>query len=79
MCIRDSRRSYQNRRLLLVEDNALNCEIATEILSVSGIQIDTAENGLKAVERFQGMPENYYDLILMDIQMPVMDLSLIHI
>ncbi|RZS92033.1 hybrid sensor histidine kinase/response regulator [Cuneatibacter caecimuris] len=70
---RPVRRSYQNRRLLLVEDNALNCEIATEILSVSGIQIDTAENGLKAVERFQGMPENYYDLILMDIQMPVMD------
>lgn len=64
---------YDNCRLLLVEDNELNREIATEILGGTGAQIDTAENGKEAVEAFAAKPEFYYDLILMDIQMPVMD------
>lgn len=64
---------YCQYRLLLVEDNELNREIAIELLSQTGVQIDTAENGLLAVEAFEQSPENYYDLIFMDIQMPVMN------
>ncbi len=58
--------------MLLVEDNTLNLEIATELLGMTGIQVDTAENGREAVDRFAAAPENYYDIIFMDIQMPVM-------
>lgn len=64
---------YGQYRLLLVEDNELNREIAIELLSQTGVQIDTAENGLRAVEAFENSPEGYYDLIFMDIQMPVMN------
>lgn len=64
---------YSQYRLLLVEDNELNREIATELLSTTGIQIETAENGLLAVEAFEKSPEGYFDLIFMDIQMPVMN------
>lgn len=64
---------YSNRRLLLVEDNELNREIAVEILGSTGVSIDTATNGLEAVNMMSSAPENYYQLILMDIQMPVMD------
>lgn len=64
---------YSQYRLLLVEDNELNREIATEMLSMTGIQVETAENGLQAVETFANAPEGYFDLIFMDIQMPVMD------
>ncbi len=56
-----------------MEDNELNREIATEILNGTGAQIDTAQNGKEAVEAFAAKPEFYYDLILMDIQMPLMD------
>ena len=66
-------RDYSCKRLLLVEDNQLNREIAKEQLSITGIQIEMAENGQEALELFSGKPEFYYDLILMDIQMPVMD------
>ena len=61
------------KRILLAEDNLVNREIAKEILSVTGAVIDTAENGREAVDMFTGSPENHYDLILMDVQMPVMD------
>lgn len=64
---------YSSNRLLLVEDNMLNLEIAKEILSMTNIQIDTATNGEEAVSAFCGKPPFYYDLILMDIKMPVMD------
>lgn len=64
---------FSGKRLLLVEDNELNREIALEILQETGAQVDTANNGAQGVERFQGSPAGYYDLILMDIQMPVMD------
>ena len=60
------------KKLLLVEDNPINREIALEILGVTGAQIDTAENGREAVERFTASPEMGYSLILMDVQMPVM-------
>ena len=67
------RMDYGRHRVLLVEDNELNLEIASELLGMIGVQIDTAENGLQAVERFSAAPENYYDVIFMDVQMPVMD------
>ena len=61
------------KHILLVEDNAINCEIASELLGMTNAQVDTAENGQEAVDRFSQTPEGWYDLILMDIQMPVMD------
>ena len=64
---------YSFARILLVEDNELNREIAAELLSGSGAEIDPAENGREALERFAAAKPGTYDLILMDIQMPVMD------
>ena len=69
--------ALKGKRVLLVEDNELNCEIAKDILEEYGITVDTAENGEVAVEycrkaAIEGL-QNYPDLILMDIQMPVMD------
>lgn len=61
------------KRILLVEDNELNREIAAELLQMQGFLIDEAENGKQAVEKFQAAPHGVYDCILMDIQMPVMD------
>jgi len=61
------------RRLLLVEDNLINREIAREILSVTNAEIETAEDGREALDRFLASEEGHFDLILMDIQMPVMD------
>lgn len=56
-----------------MEDNALNIEIAVELLKVAGAEIDCAENGQEAVEKFEASPPGYYDVILMDVQMPIMD------
>ncbi len=64
---------FSGCRALLVEDNELNTEIALAILEMQGFLVDTAENGLVGVERFQASESGYYDLILMDIRMPVMD------
>ena len=64
---------FKGKHLLLVEDNELNREIALEILSEYGFRIDTAENGAVAVEKVAASQPGDYDLILMDIQMPVMD------
>ena len=61
-----------NKRVLLVEDNELNREITLEILHENGIEVDAACDGLEAFEIFKASEENYYDLILMDIQMPRM-------
>ncbi len=60
-------------RALLVEDNPLNREIAKEILEMRGLIVDEAENGETALERFSSSPENYYQMVFMDIQMPVMN------
>lgn len=64
---------YSGKRILVVEDNDLNREIATEILSMTGAMVETAENGLEAVKMVEASERNYYDLILMDLQMPVMN------
>ncbi len=64
---------FGGKRLLLVEDNELNREIAVELLSESGFTVETAENGSVAVDMVADSEEGYYDLILMDVQMPVMD------
>ncbi len=64
---------YSDRRILLVEDIELNQEIAVELLSVTGVQVEVADDGSQAVKKFSDAPEGYYDLIFMDIHMPVMD------
>ena len=64
---------FSGKRLLLVEDNALNLEIAYELLCDAGFLVETAENGQIAVEMVQKSSAGYYDAVLMDIQMPVMD------
>lgn len=68
-----SKEMLASKRLLLVEDNELNREIAVEIISQTGACVESAENGKEALERFEKMPENYYDMIFMDIQMPVLN------
>ena len=65
--------NYAGKRILLVEDNELNREIATEIIGMTGVTIDIAENGKIAVEKVMEAPEKWYDLIFMDIQMPIMN------
>jgi len=64
---------FRGRKLLLVEDNALNQEIAATILEEKGFEVDVAGDGTDALERIEAAPANRYDLILMDIQMPQMD------
>lgn len=65
--------SLKGKRILLVEDNAINMEIAEELLSTQGFLVEAAENGSLALEKVVQSGPGYYDLILMDIQMPVMD------
>lgn len=60
-------------RILMAEDNEINAMIAVELLGQKGAQVEVAEDGQKAVDMFAGKPAGYYDIILMDIQMPVMD------
>ena len=64
---------FKDRHILLVEDNELNREIAQEILREYGFRVDTAENGAVAVEKVRTAVPGSYDLVLMDVQMPVMD------
>lgn len=68
-----AKENYAGKRILLVENNALNREIATEIIGMTGVTIDIAENGKIAVEKVMEAPEKWYDLIFMDIQMPIMN------
>ena len=68
-----SESDYTGKRILLVEDNELNREIAGEILQMAGTKVETAENGKIAVEKVEASPKGSYDLIFMDIQMPVMN------
>ena len=65
--------SFEGKRALLVEDNMINMEIAQMLLDHEGFLIETAENGKTAVEMAAASKPGYYDVILMDIQMPVMD------
>lgn len=65
--------SFKGRHILLAEDNEINAMIAVEILQEMGAEVDVAENGEIAVERFSAQPAGHYDFILMDVQMPVMD------
>ena len=64
---------FKGRRVLLVEDNYLNREIARTLIEEMGASVEEAFDGREAVQRFNDSPEGYYWLILMDIQMPVMD------
>ena len=68
-----SKSDYSGQRILLVEDNELNREIAKEIIEMTGAIVDTAENGKEAVEKVMDTPDDYYRLVFMDIQMPVMN------
>lgn len=65
--------SIKGKRALLVEDNELNQEIASRLLINEGLEVDIAENGLTALNMFSEKPENYYDIVFMDVMMPVMD------
>jgi len=69
----ESEIDFSKKRLLLVEDNLINMEIACMILSQAGFMVDTAENGRIAVDKVSASAHGYYDAILMDIQMPIMD------
>ena len=64
---------FRGKHILLAEDNELNREIAVEILSKYGFVVDTAENGVEAVKKIKESKPGDYDLVLMDVQMPLMD------
>ncbi len=66
----DLRAKHSGCRILLAEDNPINREVATELLSSAGLQVDSAENGRQALEKIH---QDAYDLVLMDLQMPEMD------
>ena len=68
-----SEADYTGKRILLVEDNELNREIAVEILQMTGAEVETEENGKIAVKKVEASPKDLYDLVFMDIQMPVMN------
>ncbi|MEG1602777.1 MAG: response regulator [Cloacibacillus sp.] len=64
---------FSGHRILVVEDHPLNIEVARKLLERKGFAVDQAENGLRAIEMITLAPEKYYDAVLMDIRMPVMD------
>ena len=63
---------FTGRRVLLAEDNELNYEIASELLQEMGMEVDWAENGHVCVDKFQQSAVNWYDIVLMDLRMPMM-------
>ena len=65
--------NLEDKHILLVEDNQINQMIALEILGSTKAKIDTADDGKQAVKAFESSEEGYYDIIFMDIQMPIMD------
>ncbi len=66
------RRDFNGVKILLAEDNDLNYEIANELLTSIGMEVEWAQNGQICVEMFQNSEEGYYDAVLMDIRMPIM-------
>ncbi|MEG1701532.1 MAG: response regulator [Erysipelotrichaceae bacterium] len=64
---------FSNKRVLLVEDHPLNIEVAKKLLTIKNLMVEVAENGLQAIETFAQKEDGYYDAILMDIRMPIMD------
>jgi CheY-like chemotaxis protein len=64
---------FKGKRILLAEDNELNRTIAVAILEEAGFLIDVAKDGVEAVDKMVSAPAGYYDIILMDVQMPRMD------
>ena len=70
---RDQEMRAEGKRILLVEDNALNREISREILEADGFAVEDADDGDVAVEKIRWAEPGYFDLVLMDIQMPRMD------
>ena len=66
-------RLLQNKRILLCEDNALNAEMTRDLLENAGMKVDCVSNGQEAVNRIQSTESYYYDAVLMDIRMPVMN------
>lgn len=71
--IPDITEKLEGKRILLAEDNELNAEIAETVLVEAGIEVKRVEDGLQCIEELKKMPEKYYDVILMDVQMPNMD------
>ena len=71
--VQTDKEKLQNVRILLVEDNEINIYVAQVILEKTGCQIEVARNGLEAVECFKNSAENYFDAILMDVRMPLMN------
>ena len=69
----ESKVSLKNKKILLAEDVAINARIMVMVLSMKDVEVEIAENGKIAVEMYEAMPDSYYDAILMDIRMPVMD------
>ncbi|MCM1082395.1 MAG: ATP-binding protein [Clostridium sp.] len=67
------KKDFKGKRALLVEDNELNAEIAKEIIGMTGIEIEHVSNGKLAVEKLKQVEDGYYDIIFMDVQMPVMN------
>ncbi|MDO4496927.1 MAG: ATP-binding protein [Bacteroidales bacterium] len=65
--------NFSGKRILLAEDNALNAEIAIEVLTNAGFLVDHAEDGVQCVQKYNMAPAGYYDIILMDVQMPIMN------
>ncbi len=65
--------AFRGRRILMAEDNEINAMIAVELLEEMGAKVDVAQNGKLAVDAFEAKPAHYYDFILMDVQMPVLD------
>ncbi len=63
----------EGKRILLVEDNVISREIAEDIIGETCVTVESANNGLEALEKFKASEENFYDMILMDIQMPIMN------
>lgn len=68
-----TKKQFKGKRILLAEDNDLNAEIACEILKEAGIETERVPNGKECVEKIENTPAKYYNLILMDIQMPIMN------
>lgn len=71
--IPDITEKLEGKRILLAEDNELNAEIAETVLEEIGIKVKHVEDGIQCIEELKKMPEKYYDVILMDVQMPNMD------